>query len=158
MAFSDKLKFFREAAKLSQKQLANKIEVDPSIISRYEKESGTQPRADMLLKLAYALGCTVDDLVGYKKDEIDFRLQGLQMLYGFTNKEIRNASGQTFYVISYEGLPSLTLAAEKLDQLLDDCRKETDQAFSDLKKLESNYYYDRLRLKIFEAAAAQNKK
>ena len=157
MNFAERLRLIRERAGLSQRALAEKIDISPQTYNNYETKD-YQPGPDMLLKLAYALGCSVDDLVGYKKEEIDLRLQGLQMLYGFTNKEIRNASGQTFYVISYEGLPSLTLAAEQLDQLLDDCRKETDQAFSDLKKLESNYYYDRLRLKIFEAAAAQNKK
>ena len=157
MTFAERLRYYREKAGLNQKELCEKIDITFSTYNNYETR-GYEPKIEILLKLAYALGCSVDDLVGYKKDEIDLRLQGLQMLYGFTNKEIRNASGQTCYVISYEGLPSLTLAAEQLDQLLDDCRKETDQAFSDLKKLESNYYYDRLRLKIFEAAAAQNKK
>ena len=157
MNFAERLRAMREKAGFSQTEVAKRAGIPVTSYNSYETR-GSQPGVDMLLKLAYALGCSVDDLVGYKKNEIETRLQGLQLLYGFSYNEIQDSNGQTFYAINYEGLPTLTLAAETLDQMISDCQKEADQAFSDLKNLEKVYCNNLLRIKIFEAAAAQNKK
>ena len=70
MQFAERLKQLRIKANLSQKELAQKIGVDPAIIGRYETQ-GTLPRIDTCLKLAIALSCTVDDLAGYEPPEHD---------------------------------------------------------------------------------------
>lgn len=56
------LKRVREAKKMSQTELANKIGVKPNAVSQYE--SGVrEPKASLLPKIAEILGCTVDELL-----------------------------------------------------------------------------------------------
>jgi transcriptional regulator with XRE-family HTH domain len=53
----------REAAGLTQIQLAGRIGVHPSNIGFWEL-SGTPPRGEVLPKMAHALGVSVDELLG----------------------------------------------------------------------------------------------
>lgn len=57
----EKLKAAREAAGLTQAQLAEKIGVLQHHISRYE--AGREPKALVLKKMAEALNCRMEDLV-----------------------------------------------------------------------------------------------
>lgn len=56
------LKRVREAVRMSQTELADKIGVQPNAVSQYESGART-PRAALLLKIAQVLGCTVDELL-----------------------------------------------------------------------------------------------
>jgi HTH-type transcriptional regulator, cell division transcriptional repressor len=57
------LKALREAAGLSQRELARQIGQDQSNV-RYWEQSGNLPRSDVLLPMAKALGVTVHELLG----------------------------------------------------------------------------------------------
>lgn len=59
--FGEKLKNVREAAGMSQEQLASKIGGKQVSIARWE--GGREPRASTLVRLAGALNCKVDDIV-----------------------------------------------------------------------------------------------
>ncbi len=61
-----RLKAFREAAGLSQRELARQIGQDQSNI-RYWEQSGNLPRSDVLVPMANALGVTVEELLGQPK-------------------------------------------------------------------------------------------
>lgn len=56
------LQKMRIAVGLSQKKLAAKLDVDRSTVAKWETGK-SKPRADMLIKLAAILGCTVDELL-----------------------------------------------------------------------------------------------
>ena len=57
------IKQYREAAKMTQVEVANKVGVSTATLIRYE--SGTrEPRATELLKMSELFGCTVDELLG----------------------------------------------------------------------------------------------
>lgn len=56
------LKRVREAAKMSQTELADKIGVKPNAVSQYESGVRT-PHATLLPKIAQILECTVDELL-----------------------------------------------------------------------------------------------
>lgn len=60
---ASRLKAFRQAAGLSQRELARQIGQDQSNI-RYWENSGNLPRSDVLLPMAKALGVTVEELLG----------------------------------------------------------------------------------------------
>ena len=60
--FGEKLREAREAAELSQKDLANKIGTSAAIIGRYERNERT-PSVDIAKRLAEALGVSLDYLV-----------------------------------------------------------------------------------------------
>ena len=59
----DKLKAYRAQLGLSQKQLAEKIGVSPSIVSGYETGLRT-PSTESLLSLAYLFNTSTDYLLG----------------------------------------------------------------------------------------------
>lgn len=60
---ASRLKAFREAAGISQRELARQIGQDQSNV-RYWENSGNLPRSDVLLPMAKALGVTVEELLG----------------------------------------------------------------------------------------------
>ncbi len=63
MAVKSSLRELREAAGISQRELARQIGQDQSNI-RYWENSGNLPRSDVLLPMAKALGVTVEVLLG----------------------------------------------------------------------------------------------
>ena len=65
---AEKLKNLRLKRKVSQKELADCLNVSPSIISGYELGDRT-PSAEKLLALAYFYNCSVDDLLGKSQEE-----------------------------------------------------------------------------------------
>lgn len=63
--FSTRLKIAREKAGLTQKELAERLNVPPPVISRYEN-SDTEPRIGFVAKTAQILGVSADFLIGVK--------------------------------------------------------------------------------------------
>lgn len=63
-----KLKEFRIKAGLTQVDLAEKVGVRQSTIAMLEAGKNKLPRMETLLKICDALNCTVDELVGRKKN------------------------------------------------------------------------------------------
>lgn len=62
-----KLAELRTAAGITQQELARQSGVKQGIISLIESGSTQFPRLDTAAKLARALGCTIDDLLGEKE-------------------------------------------------------------------------------------------
>ncbi len=57
----------RTAAGITQQELARQSGVKQGIISLIESGTTKHPRTDTAAKLARALGCTIDDLLGEKE-------------------------------------------------------------------------------------------
>lgn len=62
MAFKDNLYYYRNKAHLTQQELADKVGVARSILTRYELGDRTPP-LPTLIRLANELDCSVNDLV-----------------------------------------------------------------------------------------------
>lgn len=60
--FSERLRRFRQARKLTQQELADALGVSNKTVSRWETDGG-YPDVDLLVPLARKLGVTVDDLL-----------------------------------------------------------------------------------------------
>jgi len=60
---ASRLKDLREAAGISQRELARQIGENPSNVQFWES-TGKIPRSDMLLPIATALGVTIEELLG----------------------------------------------------------------------------------------------
>lgn len=56
------IKQFREAAKLTQEELANHLDISRTTVAMWETGESL-PRADKLPQLAAILGCTIDKLL-----------------------------------------------------------------------------------------------
>ena len=67
--FGERLKELRQAAGLTQKQLADKIWVTKASISYYE-QSERNPSPEVLMKLANAFHVTTDYLLGIEDKQI----------------------------------------------------------------------------------------
>lgn len=64
MRFGERMKIFREKAKLTQLDLANRVGVKKSYISMVETGKRKQVLVDFAVKIANALNITLDDLAG----------------------------------------------------------------------------------------------
>jgi transcriptional regulator with XRE-family HTH domain len=74
MLIGEKIQRLRGQRNWSQADLAELSGVKQSLLSRIERGSRPNPTADVLRKLAKALGCTTDYLVGMHEDEKDSEL------------------------------------------------------------------------------------
>lgn len=70
MNLGERIKQRREARGWNQKELAEHANVDRSIISLMERNARNGARPETLMKLANALGVTVDYLLGKKSSEV----------------------------------------------------------------------------------------
>ena len=65
MSFQDNLRSYRESNNLSAKQLVEKLGITYSTYMGYENQ-GKEPKYELLCKIAYELGTSIDDLLGYR--------------------------------------------------------------------------------------------
>lgn len=63
----DRLRDLREKMSLSQRDVAKRLDVSPSLISGYETGERT-PSVEVLLQLSYLYKCSVDYLLGKSKE------------------------------------------------------------------------------------------
>lgn len=84
----DKLKEARKKLNLSQKEVANYLKISPSIIAGYETGYRT-PSTEILIKISGLYQCSLDYLVGKKKDNqividkdglTDFQISAIHMM------------------------------------------------------------------------------
>jgi transcriptional regulator with XRE-family HTH domain len=69
MALGDRIKRQREKRRLTQTELAERANVNQALISRLESKISASTNTDVLRRLALALGCTTDYLVGMHEDD-----------------------------------------------------------------------------------------
>lgn len=62
------IKEARNERKMTQNELAERINVKRSTVAMWEKGIN-KPRADTLIRLAEVLGCTPNDLLGFETKE-----------------------------------------------------------------------------------------
>ena len=65
----------RRERKLSQQELAKRVGVHQSFISKMESGEQANPNAEIVKNLAKALGCTADYLVGMYEDDEESELE-----------------------------------------------------------------------------------
>ena len=63
MSFAENMKTIRKQKGLSQKDLADRLGVTPAMVSAYENGKRL-PKLQNIKRIAAALGCTGDDLIG----------------------------------------------------------------------------------------------
>lgn len=64
--FAERLRYYRKKANLKQKELADKAGVSFAAYNKYETK-GQEPKIEVLIKLANALGIDVNTLVGFEE-------------------------------------------------------------------------------------------
>jgi transcriptional regulator with XRE-family HTH domain len=69
MDLGDRIKRQREKRRLTQTELAERANVNQALISRLESKISASTNTEVLKRLAKALACTTDYLVGMHEDE-----------------------------------------------------------------------------------------
>lgn len=87
------IKYFRELKHLSQAKLAKQIGVSQRNVSYYESGDHIPP-ADVLKKLAFIFGISVDELVGTKKVNSDGNCKNYYYEEGLANWNIRKKADE----------------------------------------------------------------
>ena len=78
--FSENLKYLRTIRKISQQQLADKLDIDRSTISRWESND-IDPTVSNVVAIANLLGVPVADLVGRDIRGEDLYIDELETLF-----------------------------------------------------------------------------
>lgn len=86
MEFNERLLTVLEERKITQRKLAEKINVTQAALSRYVNGS-RKPNMDTLVKIARALNVSVEYLIGKEEGEIEFQ-------------EVKNVLCQKLYSMS----------------------------------------------------------
>ena len=97
MNFAERLRLLREKAGFSQAALAAKVNIKPNAYNKIETR-GTQPGPEMLIELAKALGCSVDELVGYTPPAEEERIFKTLSEWGIVIAPAEKAGS---YIVSY---------------------------------------------------------
>lgn len=92
MNYGERLKMYRKHAGLTQKELAQKIGVDNTVISHWERGQNRLD-IDMLGDLALALNITVNDLLGFYTD---FSLNGQEEKLMRIFRDLDDSDKETF--------------------------------------------------------------
>lgn len=108
VTFAERLRNFRIEAKLSQKELAKKVGISFAAYNKYETK-GSEPKIDVLIKLALALNRSVDELVGYIPPQLEiphtiegiFKISGIEVTNNNNNKVTLHydGTGKNKYII-----------------------------------------------------------
>ena len=80
----NKLKELRTKYGFSQRQLANRLDISPSIVSGYETGERT-PSIDVLLSISYIYNCSVDYLLGKDNEKPTIQID----VSSLTDKQIQ---------------------------------------------------------------------
>lgn len=70
-AFQDNLRLYREKLGINAKDFAAQVGVKYTTYINYETQ-GREPRYDILIKIAAALHVSIDDLLGYQPDKVEY--------------------------------------------------------------------------------------
>jgi transcriptional regulator with XRE-family HTH domain len=79
MRIGEKVQQLRLKRRWTQQELADRAGVVQPIISRLENHARANVHADVLKRLALALGCTTDYLVGMYEQEGDSTEEGVKL-------------------------------------------------------------------------------
>ena len=101
MTFAERLRKYRENAGYSQKALSEKIGLTPNAYNKIETR-GTQPGPELLLKIAYVLGCSVNELVGYEEPYTEVDIFNALASWGIKIEKSESDEGEPAYHFLYE--------------------------------------------------------
>jgi transcriptional regulator with XRE-family HTH domain len=102
MSIGNKIKEYRENKKMTQKDIAEILEVEPGTVSKYE--SGTlEPNIESLKRLAETFEITVDELINEENEKFDVsKINVLEVLKEQKNMKLKgNLYHNTQVIFAY---------------------------------------------------------
>lgn len=123
IVFGNKIKNYRKANKITQQELANKLEISRSTLSYYERGE-VEPNIYTLIKLSNIMNCSVDFLLGLNSNDSTTDHKSIE-LTNLSNDSINSNIKKLKYLIKKVERTFLELEASK---------KKTDLMYEELKR------------------------
>lgn len=146
MTFAERLRYYREKANYSQKELAEIIHIPFGTYNNYETK-GYEPKIDILIKLATALNIDVNTLVGFQQTSEEMLTRYLQQYMDVTNNVIIKVdNGYLVFLNSFHNIsiPKFVIPSNELETIVNTCRNNTEQytstVFKAIKEIEVQYF------------------
>ena len=159
MNFSERLRFYREQAKLSQKELAEKVGVTFAAYNKYET-AGYEPKIDIIIKLAQSLGIDANTLLGFSKsDNLQYVITMLRQA-GIDVLSTINQDGDTLIVYdSEDGTRSNACLLSRALVIIEKCQLEVNKATTSLLNIRiQNEFFNNHFLSLTEEQETAMKK
>ncbi len=94
MDLGKKIKSYRESKKMTQKEIAEILEVEATTVSKYEKGM-LEPSIESLKRLSNIFGVTIDELLSL--DETDFDISKINILQALREQKEMRLKGNLYY-------------------------------------------------------------
>ena len=94
MEFAERLKILRKQEKLTQVQIAEKLEISQQAYAAWER-GVKKPTQENLVKIAQVLNVSVDYLVGNSEEKID-ELDNIELLFRMNSKGLTEEEKEIF--------------------------------------------------------------
>ena len=94
MEFAERLKTLRKQVKLTQAQIAKKIDISQQAYASWER-GAKKPTQENLVKIAQVLNVSVDYLVGNSEEGID-ELDNIELLFRMNSKGLTEEEKEIF--------------------------------------------------------------
>ena len=94
MSIGNKIKEYRELKKMTQKDIAEILEVEPGTISKYESET-IEPNIESIKRLSETFGITIDELL--KNDEEKFNISKINILECLKEQKEMGLKGNLYH-------------------------------------------------------------
>ena len=124
MNIGEKIKNLRLSKLMTQKELAEKLNVTDKAVSKWETGDG-MPDVQLLSPLANELGVTVDEILNGEEKQIE-EIQLLIKSFNVLSSEQMNLKGGKI-IVSYEVEPKKELKSEIDKKMIELYRKICDQ-------------------------------
>lgn len=138
MGLGKRIQYFRKQAGLTQKQLAEYLQIAPGTMQQYELEK-REPKSERVQQIASRLGISVNDLYGIEEDksDSDFKKACEWLTDAKVNIDAPNENDalQQYYLYSEdEGNLTISCKLDKIDiiRLVESCLNEADEIRDDI--------------------------
>ncbi|WP_049518554.1 helix-turn-helix domain-containing protein [Streptococcus parasanguinis] len=95
MEFAERLKTLRKQVKLTQAQIAEKLNISQQAYASWER-GVKKPTQENLVKIAQILNVTVDYLVGNSDEKIENELDNVEFLFRMNSKGLTEKEKEIF--------------------------------------------------------------
>ena len=142
MGLSANLRIRREEIKMTQKELAQKIGVEPATISKYESGMN-EPNIKNLKSIAEALDTSIDELVKEEEDVVD--LSKVNLLEILREQKRNKLEGNIYHYTQVKFAYNISLTDDKIKNVVyakcEDKKIEIGNTGYNLPKIETNVKY-----------------
>ena len=148
MTFGERLRYYREKANLSQKELAAAVGIPFQTYNNYETK-GNEPKIDTLVKIAEELKIDVNTLVGFDDNLYERNIQTYtdetgDILIRTEEGYIRIGEGNSKFLFPHKDFQSI------ISSCIDRANKQTEPVFEQIRKMKRQYYSNILKLRLNE--------